>query len=1016
MGNGCVPRNKTSPVMPRTVGRKRRCVDEPEGHLGKRASTVTSAGTSGVGNRRNSLHTDKDSPGQASLSAPTAAGPEVAGRKRARRRSDDSVEATSSADVLSASHRTKVQKTCGSTVELAEICSSANPDASLEVPLTSVDQSPNADVVLPRSFAEYLSSVLERIPPDRPAARNVVLSAIHGSDDALQTCLCKWLAEMGPKGISPRRSSKGHTRAGPREHPRNYGAQQGGTGQRAADYKKAQELYDKNRSSLAELVFSGKSMHDSPDLPTIEDVETLFGGILEAESSADDADIGEVQGSLDTFRPVTIEDVHASIAAWQHAAPGVDGISVEAVKKVKPLELSAVFTAILGRNVHPNSWSTSRTVLVPKGGDGKLATNWRPITIGSAVQRLLHRILHRRLRSAVERCSHQRGFVEIDGTLANVVILDHYIASRMESGKAFNVVSLDLSKAFDSVSHNSIRRAMRRSGIEEGMVAYIMNALQGSTSIIKVGQRFTRPIHIRRGVKQGDPLSPLLFNLVLDELLTSINHRYRGGSLENGMNVALMGFADDLVLLSDKQTDVPLMLDEVDQFVRARGMSVNPEKCMSLATRTLMGDKKPLPVTKAIFKISGRKIPSVRMLTAFKYLGHHFGATGIRKPCYERAVLWLQHVERAPLKPDQKMVLLRNHLIPRLQYGLQNTKVNGALLKTVDRLIKASVKRCLHLPVRTPDSVIHAKVRDGGLGIPQLRKVVPWTLLKRLSGLLDKTEDPIISSVLQSDRFRNIMGRLQRLAGEIPADQKWREAITSGPMTSGSQIAVEDPASREWVTCRPHGWSGRDYVRAIHLRTNTLPCRGHPSNPPDQRRCRHLDCTAQETISHILQACPAVHGERIRRHDEVVKRVAVHCRSKWQVETEPHVRHPDGRLYKPDLVIHKNDGTSVVCDVQVSWEGVDGLGKAWASKRAVYGNPHFIEAANRRWRSRTLVFMPLIIGARGIWPRCNAPTVQALGLTKQLKSNCVHGVLKWGSSIHQTFMKRVWAHHSRNGT
>lgn len=350
----------------------------------------------------------------------------------------------------------------------------------------------------------------------------------------------------------------------------------------------------------------------------------------------------------------------------------------------------------------------------------------------------------------------------------------------------------------------------------------------------------------------------------------------------------------------------------------------------------------------------------------------------------------------------------------RLLYGLQNTKTTGAVLRGCDRTIRASIKRCLHLPKTTPNSILHAKIRDGGLGFPELRRTVPSTFLKRMAGLLSKVEDPIIYRLMQTERVRSTMRRVQNLAGDVPGDQMWRESIQAGPLTAGVELAAEDPASREWVTNRPPGWTGKDFVRAVHLRSNTLPVKGHPSVPPAERRCRYEGCGAVESLSHVLQACPAAHGERVRRHDEIVKRSADHCRKRWPTEVEPHVRHRDGRLYKPDLVIHKDDGTTVVCDVQVSWEGVSGLGDAWRRKRDVYGNAHFAEAAQARWPLRTFLYLPLIIGARGIWPRCNAPTVEALGLTSQFKLSCVHGVLKWGSSIHYAHMRRVFA-RQRNG-
>lgn len=127
------------------------------------------------------------------------------------------------------------------------------------------------------------------------------------------------------------------------------------------------------------------------------------------------------------------------------------------------------------------------------------------------------------------------------------------------------------------------------------------------------------------------------------------------------------------------------------------------------------------------------------------------------------------------------------------------------------------------------------------------------------------------------------------------------------------------------------------------------------------------------------------------------------------------MRHEDGTLYKPDLVIHKDGGSTVVCDVQVSWEGNVPMGTTYDNKRLVYDHPKFREAAKKRWPDKTLTFTPLIVGARGIWPRCNHPTVDALKLTDSVKSSCVHSALKWGSSIHRSFMKAIWKREKNKG-
>lgn len=103
---------------------------------------------------------------------------------------------------------------------------------------------------------------------------------------------------------------------------------------------------------------------------------------------------------------------------------------MEAVKRAPSIDLEVLFNCMFLRNATPVAWRGATTVLIHKGGGRKDPMNWRPVSIGSALQRLLHRILANRLKNAISLDANQRGFVNTDGTLANVLILDYYLQSR----------------------------------------------------------------------------------------------------------------------------------------------------------------------------------------------------------------------------------------------------------------------------------------------------------------------------------------------------------------------------------------------------------------------------------------------------------------------------------------------------------------------------------------------------------------------------------------------------------
>ncbi|KAJ3639116.1 hypothetical protein Zmor_004179 [Zophobas morio] len=268
-----------------------------------------------------------------------------------------------------------------------------------------------------------------------------------------------------------------------------------------------------------------------------------------------------------------------------------------------------------------------------------------------------------------------------------------------------------------------------------------------------------------------------------------------------------MAFADDFVLLEEEERRVPNTLAAVEGFFRARGMEVNPRKSVGLCVRGYEG--RSIPRVQPVFRIGGQWIRPIKAMDSFRYLGHQVGSFGVKRPNLHALQMMLERVHRAPLKPDQKLSVLRQYLIPRLLYGFQNPGVTGGLLTAADRLIKRFVKRVLHFNIHTPDAVIHAAARYGGLGVYCLRSGVPFTFYRRLDRL-GREGDPVIRAVMASPRVARLVSRIRQLAGDVPPDQVWKERLHAGQMTAGLRSASGDPASSAWLRARPHGWASRN--------------------------------------------------------------------------------------------------------------------------------------------------------------------------------------------------------------
>ncbi|KAK9701481.1 Reverse transcriptase (RNA-dependent DNA polymerase) [Popillia japonica] len=267
-------------------------------------------------------------------------------------------------------------------------------------------------------------------------------------------------------------------------------------------------------------------------------------------------------------------------------------------------------------------------------------------------------------------------------------------------------------KEGDRTSEGSVSPFHHKSfGVHPAFVEYISSTLTGAQTTILVGSKRTGLIKVRRGVKQGDPLSPVLFNMVMDELIS---------------------FADDIVLLEDRDIDMPLALDITNAFCAARGMTLNPTKSVAILPR----------FWRAGLCIGPGLCSSLPAAISLLYKTSAPSSGGY-------LALWLKHLESSPLKPDQKFVIMKAHLLPRLHYGFQSPSTTGSILTESGRLVRRSVKRILHLSQHTGNQFLHANIKDGGLGVQQLRFHLPQILHRRLVSL--KADDDICHAILNTE-------------------------------------------------------------------------------------------------------------------------------------------------------------------------------------------------------------------------------------------------------------------------
>ncbi|KAE8739109.1 hypothetical protein FOCC_FOCC015401 [Frankliniella occidentalis] len=782
---------------------------------------------------------------------------------------------------------------------------------------------------------------------------------------------------------------------------------------RAKEFAQYQHLFQQNPGQVAANLINGTDLEVNVT-PSEEDIHKFFESTYSKTQVPWQPRPPAEQAVVNLRQPITRTELVAALRRMNESAAGPDGITRADLRAINQNDLLALINIIWGAHLLSPVLKLNRTALLPKSGDLTNPKNWRPITIASKLLRLLQQIVSQRLEKSIPLHFSQRGFTPQDGVLMNNTILQAVLKTYRAAGKPLTVLSLDLAKAFDRVTIESIVDALRKARVDEATIRYVQANYEDITTILQCHGIATSPIPLKRGTKQGDPMSGFLFNLIIDALLYLL-HEYPGVDL-NGTPVKAMAFADDIILFANSPDEMTEMISCAMAFFTHHRLDVNVEKCSALQLLRVPNTKRTCVFTKPLLKIDGHNVPTISVDEQFKYLGHKYAHYGVKTPTLSKLDAVLLRIKSAPLRPHQKLLILQRYLVPALYHGLQQTNITAGKLKTYNVKIRSFVKSVLHLPRTTPDICIHAPLRFGGLAIPDLKIQVAATLERRLAKI-SLCPDLDVQAALTTATVKTLKDRLSRITRALNGNsaqnvKNYYRAQIQGTALMKGFSAVRVPS--QWIYAPPDFWRFGDYIRAVHLRFGLLPT---TSTPWRQAECRNPSCAEQENLYHVTQRCPVTHFSRINRHDAINKQLVTAIKRKeYNVLDTPTIHGTAvdgdsswaGQCFKPDNIVVTSN-TAYVIDTTIAYESYEqSVNAAYAHKILKYNAPAFIQGVKKLTRAKEVKNLPFVLGARGTWHPENDRILAIFGLHPATRDQMATSVLQWGSTIHKIFNATVW--------
>jgi exonuclease III len=319
-----------------------------------------------------------------------------------------------------------------------------------------------------------------------------------------------------------------------------------------------------------------------------------------------------------------------------NSSPGLDGISNKFIKtywKFFRVPLFNYATHCLSEGRLTESFRIAKIRMIPKKTDPKKIGNWRPISLLNCFYKIISRVLTNRIVTVSDKITKigQKGYSKSKWCQEVAITIFDCIAdckSRLKNGC---IVSLDIKKAFDSISHDFVKEAMRFFNFGEKFINWVMTICTNRKACIITGIGKTGPtFSLERGNAQGDVISPFLFNICYQILLLKIELSLQIESINlpqvhiedrdlkgatnrvSHRSKKVFAFADDCNILSAYNPEtITEIVNVLTEFGQISGLECNVQKSHILPIGHL-------PVTTAEIRSLGFEIVDEMTVLGFK--------------------------------------------------------------------------------------------------------------------------------------------------------------------------------------------------------------------------------------------------------------------------------------------------------------------------------------------------------------------------------------------------------------
>ena len=398
-------------------------------------------------------------------------------------------------------------------------------------------------------------------------------------------------------------------------------------------------------------------------------------------------------------------------------SPGLDGIPGEFYKVLWPEICDLVidsFNESFQNGELGESQKTSVLSLMFKKSDRTLLKNYRPISLATTDYKIMAFVLANRLHKVIDKIisDDQSGYIKKRFIGTNIRLISDIIehADNMNIGGA--VLFLDFEKAFDSLEWNFMFEALHKFNFGNDFIKWIKTMYKNPIAIVKNNGWLSSSFHLTRGIRQGCPISALLFIIAVEVLALNIkqNREIKGFPLsptDQTKTATLSQYADDTILILREHSDIPIALELIHSFGEVSGLRLNLPKTEGI----WLGADKNNPDTMYGIKFNNGPVRCLGI-----YVGHD------KQACYQKN--WIDKLEKFQKLLDSwrtrdltlfgKVLIIKTLALSQLVFSATCCSVSDETKKKITKIIYGFI---WHKRDRIKRNTLICDLTEGGINM-----------------------------------------------------------------------------------------------------------------------------------------------------------------------------------------------------------------------------------------------------------------------------------------------------------